>query len=157
MRATQTMPTMLIGQIRCPAVMNNDTVISGNNVNVCYRFFTSPSVQPFQSDISRRIYPSYLKMQESASWEVTIFKAWSWRFSHSKSMLHNAEDGCLSACPTGGSLESQLCVTTFEKGITIIFMLCLVLASERASESASSSSLGIRCRQAPSMTPLAIG
>jgi len=41
--------------------------------------------------------------------------------------------------PTGGSLESQFYVTTLEKGITIVFMLCLVLASERA----SSSGLGI--------------
>ena len=38
---------------------------------------------------------------------------------------------------------SQLCVTTFEKGITIIFMLCLVLTFGRVSESASSSGLGI--------------
>ena len=58
-------------------------------------------------------------------------------------MLHNTEDGCLSTCPAGGSLESQLCVTTFEKGITIIFMLCLVLTFGRVSESASSSGLGI--------------
>ena len=66
-------------------------------------------------------------------------------------MLHNAEDGCLSACPTGGSLESQLCVTTLEKGITILFMLCLNLTSERASEFASSSSLGIAINKSEMM------
>jgi hypothetical protein len=58
-------------------------------------------------------------------------------------MLHNAEEGYLSPGPTGGSLESQLCVTTFEKGITLLFMLCLNLTSERASESSFSGSLGI--------------
>ena len=48
-----------------------------------------------------------------------------------------------SACPTGDPLESQLCLTTLEKGITIIFLLCLELTFERISESASSSSLRI--------------
>ena len=61
-------------------------------------------------------------------------------------MLHNGEEGCLSTCPTGGSLESQFHVTTLDKGITIIFMLCLDLTSERSSESVSSSSLGIVTR-----------
>jgi hypothetical protein len=59
-------------------------------------------------------------------------------------MLHNTEEGYLSSGPTGGSLESQLCVTTFEKGITLLFMSRLNLTSERASESASSDSLGIQ-------------
>jgi hypothetical protein len=58
-------------------------------------------------------------------------------------MLHNTEEGYLSPGPTGGSLESQLYVTTFEKGITLLFMSRLNLTSERASESASSGSLGI--------------
>ena len=65
---------------------------------------------------------------------------------HAKSILHNAEGGCLSACPTGDRLESQRYVTTLEKGITIIkccALMCLDLTVERISESASSSSLDI--------------
>ena len=46
-------------------------------------------------------------------------------FSHAKLLLYHAEGGCLLACPAGDLLESQRYITTFEKGITIIFPLCL--------------------------------
>jgi hypothetical protein len=43
--------------------------------------------------------------------------------------INNAGDAPLSSCPKGTKLENQLSVAALDKGITIIFVLCLALIS----------------------------
>jgi len=51
------------------------------------------------------LYPNYLEMQASARREVTIFKAWNRRTSHSSPRVYNEEDGYFSSCPEGAQAE----------------------------------------------------
>jgi len=57
-------------------------------------------------------------------------------------MLHNADDGCLSSCPAGGSLGSQIKTQYEDNGYSLFKSCNAELAFERASESASLSGLG---------------
>lgn len=57
--------------------------------------------------------------------------------------INNVAGGPLSPGPKGAKLENQFNVAVLDKGITIIFMLRLTLASWLNAEIASSSGLGI--------------
>ena len=75
------------------------------------------------------IYPSHLKMQDSASRERVSAKALIEENGCSIVEINNAGDDPLSACPKGVKLENQLRVAALDKGITIVFVLRLDLIS----------------------------
>ena len=86
-----------------------------------------------------RVNLSYAMSDHFNSIGITYFN----KGPHFKSILHHAGNGYLSASPTGDPIANQHYVTTLEKGITIIFPLCLNLTLKRISASVFSSSLGI--------------
>jgi len=55
-------------------------MVNGNNTLAIFSIILLPASTLCVCSDQQDLYPSYLKMQESASWEVAIFKAWSWRF-----------------------------------------------------------------------------
>ena len=68
-------------------------------------------------------------MQVSASRKRVSTKALIEEDSYSIVEINNAGDDPLSACPPGVKLENQSRVTILNKGITIIYALCLDLMS----------------------------
>ena len=75
------------------------------------------------------LYPSHLKMQDSASRERVSTKALIEENGCSIVEINNAGDDPLSPCPKGAKLENQLRVAALDKGITIVFVLRLDLIS----------------------------
>ena len=76
-----------------------------------------------------RVYPSHLKMQDSASRESISTKALIEENGCSIFEINNAGDDPLSPCPKGAKLENLLRVAALDKGITIVFVLRLDLIS----------------------------
>jgi hypothetical protein len=68
-------------------------------------------------------------MQDSASRERLSAKALIEENGCSIVEINNVGDNPLSPCPTGTKLEKQFSVAVLDKGITIIFVLRLVLIS----------------------------
>jgi len=78
---------------------------------------------------SHGIYPSNLKIQDSARRKRVSTKALIEENGCSIVEINNAGDDPLSPCPKGVKLEKQFSVATLDKGITIIFVLRLDLIS----------------------------
>jgi hypothetical protein len=80
-------------------------------------------------NIYLNIYPSHLKIQDSANRKRVSTKVLIEENGCSIVEINNATDDPLSPCPKGAKLENQLRVAALDKGITIVFVLRLDLIS----------------------------